>query len=215
MRINKLIILWLALALACACSHEQEPQYIAGFISEIDSEQLIAIDSMDSGTIKRFVINENTQRQTSELIKGNIAEIMYIPTEGEQEPTAISITTDDTYPKVLGRWTTPEGEKIPIDIELLTHGRIHQNTPEGILEYTSWQLLGREDTIRLIGRISLPPIVENEKKRANDDKKEEETQPAPQREQAFTTLAVVGIESDRRTLTIINNKGQKSTLYKN
>ena len=203
----------IALALICACHREQPPQYIAGFISEIESEQLIAIDSMGSGIIHRFTIDENTQRQSSGLIEGNVAEVMYIPTEEEQTPAAINITTDDTYPKVLGRWGTPDGEKMPIEIELLTRGKIRQHTPEAILEYTSWQLLAKEDTIRLIGRLSLPPIVEKDKKKEKD-KESEEVQPAPRREQAFTTIAVVGTEGDRRTLTLITNKGTKSTLYK-
>lgn len=203
----------IALALICACHREQPPQYIAGFISEIESEQLIAIDSMGSGIIHRFTIDENTQRQSRGLIEGNVAEVMYIPTEEEQTPAAINITTDDTYPKVLGRWGTPDGEKMPIEIELLTRGKIRQHTPEAILEYTSWQLLAKEDTIRLIGRLSLPPIVEKDKKKEKD-KESEEVQPAPRREQAFTTIAVVGTEGDRRTLTLITNKGTKSTLYK-
>ena len=203
----------IALALTCACHREQPPQYIAGFIIEIESEQLIAIDSMGSGIIHRFTIDENTQRQSSGLIEGNVAEVMYIPSEDEQTPTAISITTDDTYPKVLGRWGTPDGEKMPIEIELLTRGKIRQHTPEAILEYTSWQLLAKEDTIRLIGRLSLPPIIEKDKK-MEKDKESEEVQPAPRREQAFTTIAVVGTEGDRRTLTLITNKGTKSTLYK-
>ena len=202
-----------ALALICACHREQPPQYIAGFISEIESEQLIAIDSMGSGIIHRFTIDENTQHQSSGLIEGIVAEVMYIPTEEEQTPAAINITTDDTYPKVLGRWGTPDGEKMPIEIELLTRGKIRQHTPEAILEYTSWQLLAKEDTIRLIGRLSLPPIVEKDKKKEKD-KESEVVQPAPRREQAFTTIAVVGTEGDRRTLTLITNKGTKSTLYK-
>ena len=73
----------IALALTCACHREQPPQYIAGFISEIESEQLIAIDSMGSGIIYRFTIDENTQYQSSGLIEGNVAEVMYIPTEEE------------------------------------------------------------------------------------------------------------------------------------
>ena len=178
----------ITLALICACHREQPPQYIAGFISEIESEQLIAIDSMGSGIIHRFTIDENTQYQSSGLIEGNVAEVMYIPTEEEQTPTAISITTDDTYPKVLGRWSTTDGEKMPIEIELLTRGRIRQHTPEAILEYTSWQLLAKEDTIRLIGRLSLPPIVEKDNKKEQES---EEVQPAPRREQASTATAVV------------------------
>ena len=203
----------IALALICACHREQPPQYIAGFISEVSLGQYIVIDSMGSGFTKHFIVDENTQYQESGLINGNVAEVMYIPTDEEQALTAVTITTDDTYSKVLGRWTTLEGERIPIDIELLTRGRIKQYSPEGILEYTSWQLSAKEDTIRLIGRLSLPPIVEKEKKKAKpeDDK---EPQPAPRREQAFTTIAVVGTEGDRRTLTLITNKGTKSTLYK-
>ena len=203
----------IALALTCACHREQPPQYIAGFISEVSLGQYIVIDSMGSGFTKHFIVDENTQYQESGLIEGNVAEVMYIPTEEEQTPAAINITTDDTYPKVLGRWSTTDGEKMPIEIELLTRGKIRQHTPEAILEYTSWQLLAKEDTIRLIGRLSLPPIVEKNKKKEKD-KESEEVQPAPRREQAFTATAVVGTEGDIRTLTLITDKGTKSTLYK-
>ena len=203
----------IALALTCACHREQPPQYIAGFISEVSLGQYIVIDSMGSGFTKHFIVDENTQYQESGLIEGNVAEVMYIPTEEEQTPAAINITTDDTYPKVLGRWSTLDGEKMPIEIELLTRGKIRQHTPEAILEYTSWQLLAKEDTIRLIGRLSLPPIVEKDKKKEKD-KESEEVQPAPRREQAFTATAVVGTEGDIRTLTLITDKGTKSTLYK-
>ena len=203
----------IALALTCACHREQPPQYIAGFISEVSLGQYIVIDSMGSGFTKHFIVDENTQYQESGLIEGNVAEVMYIPTEEEQTPAAINITTDDTYPKVLGRWSTLDSEKMPIEIELLTRGKIRQHTPEAILEYTSWQLLAKEDTIRLIGRLSLPPIVEKNKKKEKD-KEREEVQPAPRREQAFTATAVVGTEGDRRTLTLITDKGTKSTLYK-
>ena len=203
----------IALALTCACHREQPPQYIAGFISEVSLGQYIVIDSMGSGFTKHFIVDENTQYQESGLIEGNVAEVMYIPTEEEQTPAAINITTDDTYPKVLGRWSTLDSEKMPIEIELLTRGKIRQHTPEAILEYTSWQLLAKEDTIRLIGRLSLPPIVEKNKKKEKD-KESEEVQPAPRREQAFTATAVVGTEGDIRTLTLITDKGTKSTLYK-
>ena len=203
----------IALALPCACHREQPPQYIAGFISEVSLGQYIVIDSMGSGFTKHFIVDENTQYQESGLIEGNVAEVMYIPTEEEQTPAAINITTDDTYPKVLGRWSTLDSEKMPIEIELLTRGKIRQHTPEAILEYTSWQLLAKEDTIRLIGRLSLPPIVEKNKKKEKD-KESEEVQPAPRREQAFTATAVVGTEGDIRTLTLITDKATKSTLYK-
>lgn len=212
MRFN-ILLLGLAVTSLIACHREQAPQYITGFIDTTTSEGAIIIDSMGSGHTLGFIIDENTTYEESGLIEGNIAEIMYVPTE-EQTPVAISITTDDTYPRVLGRWATPEGERTPIEIELLKHGKIHQRLPGGVLEYTAWQLMAKEDTIRLIGSLSLPPIAEKDKKKEKAGKSDEEIQPAPRRKQAFTTIAVVGTESDRRTLTIINNKGQKSTLYK-
>jgi hypothetical protein len=66
----------------------------------------------------------------------------------------------------------------------------------------------------------LPPEVsakkreEKSEKKAADDENEQELQPAPRREQAFSAVAVVGVDSDRRTLTIITNKGATSKLYK-
>ena len=217
----RILLFSLAIALLCACHREQAPQYITGFIDDISRDGAIVIDSMGSGHTIGFVIDENTAYEESGLIEGNIAEIMYLPTEDETAPAAISITTNDPYPKVLGRWATLEGEKTPIEIELLSRGRVAQLSPEGVLEYTAWQLLAKEDTIRLVGRVSLPPEVapkkkgeKVEKKSANDADAEEEVQPAPRREQAFSAVAVVGVDSDRRTLTIITNKGAKSKLYK-
>ena len=214
----RILLFSLAIVLLCACHREQAPQYITGFIDNIPSEGAIVIDSMGSGHTIGFVIDENTAYEESGLIEGNIAEIMYLPTEDETAPAAISITTDDTYPKVLGRWATLEGEKTPIEIELLSRGRVGQLLPEGVLEYTAWQLMAKEDTIRLVGRVSLPPEVAPKKKGEKAKKKsadtEEEVQPTPRREQAFSAVAVVGVDSDRRTLTIITNKGAKSKLYK-
>ena len=214
----RILLFSLAIALLCACHREQAPQYITGFIDDISRDGAIVIDSMGSGHTIGFVIDENTAYEESGLIEGNIAEIMYLPTEDETAPAAISITTNDTYPKVLGRWATLEGEKTPIEIELLSRGRVAQLSPEGVLEYTAWQLMAKEDTIRLIGRVSLPPEVAPKKKGEKAEKKsadtEEEAQPALRREQAFSAVAVVGVDSDRRTLTIITNKGVKSKLYK-
>ena len=172
---------------------------------------------MGSGHKRGFILDENTTYDESGLIGGNVAEIMYIPTEDEATPAAISITTDDTYPKVLGRWVS-EGEKMPIEVELLSRGRVVQLSPEGVMEYTAWQLMAKEDTIRLIGRVSLPPEVAPKKKGEKGEKKsatdtEEEVQPT-RREQAFSAIGVVGVDRDRRTLTIITNKGAKSKLYK-
>lgn len=216
----RILLLALATASFCACHREQVPQYVTGFIDNLSPEGAIVIDSMGSGHTIGFVIDENTTYEESGLIEGNIAEIMYLPTEDEATPAAISITTNYTYPKVLGRWTTLEGEKLPIEIELHSRGRISQLSPEGVLEYTSWQLLPKKDTICLIGRVSLPPEVsakkreEKSEKKAADDENEQELQPAPRREQAFSAVAVVGVDSDRRTLTIITNKGATSKLYK-
>lgn len=204
----------------CACSDEVQLQSVAGYIKEGSNEQQIIVDSMGSGVLKYFALSDQTTFDAEGLVAGNIAEVIYTPTTTEIVPTAITITTDDTYRKVLGRWTTLENERLPIDIKILQHGKIEQTSPSGILQLTAWQLTAKEDTIRLIGRLSLPPIVEkdsNKKKTTSEKKtpseKGDSITPPARREQAFTTLAALDRDGDRRTLTIITDKGTKSTLY--
>lgn len=208
----------LAVSALCimACSRTEQAQSVAGYIADGTTEQMLIVDSMRSGKLLQFMIDDQTLYEADELIEGNIVEVAYIPTEDEQTPIAQEITTDETYPKVLGRWALLGGERLPIDITLLPHGKIEQTLPSDILRYESWQLIAKEDTVRLFGRLSLPPIIEKRSKedKAKSSAENEEVVVPQRRERAFTATAVVGIEGDRRTLTIVTDRGAKSTLYK-
>ena len=198
----------------CACRKELKEQMMAGYIAEDCDGQTLIVDSMGSGTIKRFMLDDQTIYEEFDLVAGNIVEVAYMPTDEGQMPSAIAITTNDTYPKVLGRWKTRENERLGIEIDIKRHGKIEQTLPEGILEFTSWQLLAKEDTIRLFGTLSLPPeVIKAEKKKPSKEAKEEEATEPARRTTAFTAEAVVGRDGDSRTLTIITDKGAKSTLY--
>lgn len=194
---------------------EVEPMIAAGYIESAMPEQSIIIKG-DTIGVRHFAIDEQTVFEGGEMVEGNIAEIIYMPTEEEGElPLALTITTDETYPKSLGRWATEGKVSLQVDIELQPRGVIVQHEPQQALRFTSWQLAGEENRITLYGTMSLPPEFKKEKK----DKKEEEITIPARRERNFSISATLTKQSDSNTesrmvLVLRTEKGRESKLYK-
>lgn len=214
------IIPILTLILLVACKEQIEPQSIAGYIADCN-EEMILIKS-DSTSI-RLKIDDNTALEHKEILSGNIVEAIYLPSEKEGElAKAIEIFTDETYPKALGHWQSSKGANPKIDIQLLSHGRIQQNSPQTTLQFTRWQLSGKENHIKLFGTLSLPPIFEKKSKEQEKKTPENESAeelPTPQRRiMHFEANAELSTTDDSKTeshrvMIIQTEKGHKSTLY--
>ena len=194
---------------------EVEPMIAAGYIESATPEESIIIKG-DTIGVRHFAIDEQTVFEGGEMVEGNIAEIIYMPTEEEGElPLALTITTDETYPKSLGRWATEGKVPLQVDIELQPRGVIVQHEPQQALRFTSWQLAGEENRITLYGTMSLPPEFNKEKK----EKKEEEITTPARRERSFCISATLTKQSDsntdsRQVLVLRTEKGRESKLYK-
>lgn len=214
------IIPILTLILLVACKEQIEPQSIAGYIADCN-EEMILIKS-DSTSI-RLKIDDNTALEQKEILSGNIVEAIYLPSEKEGElAKALEIFTDETYPKALGHWQSSKGANPKIDIQLLSHGRIQQNSPQTTLQFTRWQLSGKENHIKLFGTLSLPPIFEKKSKEQEKKTPENESAeelPTPQRRiMHFEVMAELSTTDDSKTeshrvMIIQTEKGHKSTLY--
>ena len=214
------IIPILTLIILVACKEQIEPQSIAGYIADCN-EEMILIKS-DSTSI-RLKIDDNTVLEQKEILSGNIVEAIYLPSEKEGElAKALEIFTDETYPKALGHWQSSKGANPKIDIQLLSHGRIQQNSPQTTLQFTRWQLSGKENHIKLFGTLSLPPIFEKKSKEQEKKTPENESAeklPTPQRRiMHFEANAELSTTDDSKTeshrvMIIQTEKGHKSTLY--
>lgn len=214
------IIPILTLILLVACKEQIEPQSIAGYIADCN-EEMILIKS-DSTSI-RLKIDDNTALEQKEILRGNIVEAIYLPSEKDGElAKALEIYTDETYPKALGHWQSSKGANPKIDIQLLSHGRIQQNSPQTTLQFTRWQLSGKENHIKLFGTLSLPPVFEKKSKEQEKKTPENESAeelPTPQRRiMHFEANAELSTTDDSKTeshrvMIIQTEKGHKSTLY--
>ena len=214
------IIPILTLILLVACKEQIEPQSIAGYIADCN-EEMILIKS-DSTSI-RLKIDDNTALEHKEILSGNIVEAIYLPSEKEGElAKALEIYTDETYPKALGHWQSSKGANPKIDIQLLSHGRIQQNSPQTTLQFTRWQPSGKENHIKLFGTLSLPPVFEmksKEQEKKTPENESAEELPTPQRRiMHFEANAELSTTDDSKTeshrvMIIQTEKGHKSTLY--
>ena len=193
---------------------EVEPMIAAGYIESATPEESIIIKG-DTIGVRHFAIDEQTEFEGGEVVEGNIAEVIYMPSSEPSElPLALTITTDTTYPKALGRWTTAAKAQLQIDLELKPRGRIIQHQPQQALHFTSWQLSGEDEQIVLHGIISLPPEIEKAEKR----KKDEEPTLPQRRERKFKITARVTKQSDsntesREVMIFRTEKGVESRLY--
>ena len=222
MRFSTILALATLLLLCHSCHRELPPQSVAGYIVSVSGEQEIVVEVTDSATIKlaaprtmSFAIDDNTTYESNGIVEGNIVEVIYQPADDEPTPTAIEIATDDTYPRALGRWANNEHSKLRIDIELLPNGHIRQRLPAQTMQFKSWQLTKDENIITIAGEVSLPPIVAPKPKTKESKDKSEQAEASPaRRTMAFTTTATIGIDGDRRTLTMRNNKKEQAVLYR-
>lgn len=204
--------------LCLACRKHVEPQYITGYITTINDTEII-LEVPDSISSKQvFAIDENTMRDEGAYYEGNIAEVEYMPaTEEGERPLALDITTDPTYPRMLGRWHTDKDDKLQIDIILQAHGKVLQVAPTEILQFTRWQLTGVEDEITLHGTLSLPPIKNPEEKKNKKDNDELESAPSRRTMNFCATARLTdddeGNTEQHKVLIITTDNGRKSKLY--
>lgn len=208
------IIYLLGLLSLTACNREIEPQSIAGYITEGSNSTMILITHPDSVAPMKILLHEDTKFSGGAPIVGNIAEVVYQPSEEEDIiPTALSIAADKTYPQALGKWESRNERSLDIAIELLPYGKIAQSEPSDILTYTSWHLTGNEDIIELCGTLSLP--AERPKKDKKVKKGDEiDTLVLPTRRlRSFCVTAKLGFENNNKMMTITTDNGRKSKLH--
>ena len=215
---SRIISILTITTLLTACSQQQrEPMIAAGYITADSSNEVLRIEG-DTIGVKAYAITDETEMVGGAAIEGNIAEVIYLPSEEVDElPQALTITTDASYPKALGRWQTEAKAQLQVDIELLVRGEVRQHLPEQTLRYTGWQLTGEEDEIILRGVISLPPEVKSKEKRAKKGEEEDIT-PPQRRERHFEIKGRITKISDsntesRRAIVLRTDKGRESILY--
>ena len=201
------------------CHKSIEPQCVVGYIASVTEGELITLDIPDSLPAKRsFAIDDNTECRSWELCNGNIAEVIYMPSEVEGEMAhAINIKGDATYPRMLGRWRTKKDDKFQIDITLQPYGKVLQTQPTDIFSLNSWQLTGTDDVISLHGTLSLPPESESTDKKKKKSE-EEMALPTQRRNMHFIVSATLadddaGLTERGEVLIITTDKGRKSRLY--
>lgn len=217
---SKLSILTIVICLsALSCREQVEPQSIAGYIIDTPNSNVIILSVPDSiPSERRYTINDDTQFSGGGIVEGNIAEVIYMPTEDGEQPIAQSVVADVTYPRIIGHWVTDKDDDLQIELLLQPHGRIRQNKPEGTLLFESWQLTGEENTITLHGTLSLPPQREP-KDKSKDRLKDDEEEFTPQRqEKHFSVVARLAYDEEGNTeqhkvLIITTDKGRTSKLY--
>ncbi len=190
---KRLIATAAAAAILVSCSRQQQELTTAGFIDSATPHRIV-LNSMEGENPGKtvFAIDDDTQFDPDGIIEGNIAEVIYLPSEQGETATAISIITDATYPDVLGLWKTYENAALPVAIELHTCGRLTQTRPTQVLTFTRWQLEGTDNTIMLFGRVTLP---------------------GGEQSGEFATRAVFSREKGKKLLTLKPDNGRETKLY--
>lgn len=136
-------------ATVVSCRHEMPLQYMAGVV-EAASPASLAVRSIAGDSVLMFVVDEATERSGGDAIEGNAVEVCYRGSHDSPELTALSVTGNETYTDVLGRWATGRRAELPVEIELLPRGEVRQTAPPSLLHFDSWYVDGVQD-----GRISL------------------------------------------------------------
>ena len=200
--------------LSLSCRKQQEPQSIAGYIIDTTNSNQIILFVPDSIPAERsYVVDDNTLFSGGTVMEGNIAEVIFLPSDDETLPVAQSVTADVTYPRIIGRWTTDKDDELQIDLELQPHGKIEQRRPDTIISFESWQLTGEENTITLHGSLSLPPVKVDSKKIKADSVVIPTRQDKRFSVQAELAYDEEGNTEQHKVLIITTDKGRTSKLY--
>ena len=200
--------------LLLSCRKQQEPQSIAGYIIDTTNSNQIILFVPDSIPAERsYVVDDNTLFSGGTVMEGNIAEVIFLPSDDETLPVAQSVTADVTYPRIIGRWTTDKDDELQIDLELQPHGKIEQRRPDTVISFESWQLTGEENTITLHGSLSLPPVKVDSKKIKADSVVIPTRQDKRFSVQAELAYDEEGNTEQHKVLIITTDKGRTSKLY--
>ena len=200
--------------LSLSCRKQQEPQSIAGYIIDTTNSNQIILFVPDSIPAERsYVVDDNTLFSGGTVMEGNIAEVIYLPSDDETLPVAQSVTADVTYPRIIGRWATDKDDELQIDLELQPHGKIEQRRPDKVISFESWQLTGEENTITLHGSLSLPPVKVDSKKIKADSVVIPTRQDKRFSVQAELAYDEEGNTEQHKVLIITTDKGRTSKLY--
>lgn len=200
--------------LSLSCRKQQEPQSIAGYIIDTTNSNQIILFVPDSIPAERsYVVDDNTLFSGGTVMEGNIAEVIYLPSDDETLPIAQSVTADVTYPRIIGRWTTDKDDELQIDLVLQPHGKIEQRRPDTVINFESWQLTGEENTITLHGSLSLPPVKVDSKKIKADSVVIPTRQDKRFSVQAELAYDEEGNTEQHKVLIITTDKGRTSKLY--
>lgn len=132
-----------------SCRHEMPLQYMAGVVEAVTPASL-TVRSIAGDSVLMFVVDEATERSGGDAIEGNAVEVCYRGSHDSPELTALSVTGNETYTDVLGRWATGRRAELPVEIELLPRGEVRQMAPPSLLHFDGWYVDGVQD-----GRISL------------------------------------------------------------
>ena len=200
--------------LSLSCRKQQEPQSIAGYIIDTTNSNQIILFVPDSIPAERsYVVDDNTLFSGGTVMEGNIAEVIFLPSDDETLPVAQSVTADVTYPRIIGRWTTDKDDELQIDLELQPHGKIEQRRPDTVISFESWQLTGEENTITLHGSLSLPPVKVDSKKIKADSVVIPTRQDKRFSVQAELAYDEEGNTEQHKVLINTTDKGRTSKLY--
>ena len=210
----RVAIYTLMVILSLSCRKQQEPQSIAGYIIDTTNSNQIILFVPDSIPAERsYVVDNNTLFSGGTVMEGNIAEVIFLPSDDETLPVAQSVTADVTYPRIIGRWTTDKDDELQIDILLRPHGKITQRQPSSTLIFESWQLTGEENIITLHGSLSLPPVKVDSKKIKADSVVIPTRQDKRFSVQAELAYDEEGNTEQHKVLIITTDKGRTSKLY--
>lgn len=200
--------------LSLSCRKQQEPQSIAGYIIDTTNSNQIILFVPDSIPAERsYVVDNNTLFSGGTVMEGNIAEVIFLPSDDETLPIAQSVTADVTYPRIIGRWTTDKDDELQIDLVLQPHGKIEQRRPDTVISFESWQLTGEENTITLHGSLSLPPVKVDSKKIKADSVVIPTRQDKRFSVQVELAYDEEGNTEQHKVLIITTDKGRTSKLY--
>ena len=200
--------------LSLSCRKQQEPQSIAGYIIDTTNSNQIILFVPDSIPAERsYVVDDNTLFSGGTVMEGNIAEVIFLPSDDETLPIAQSVTADVTYPRIIGRWTTDKDDELQIDLELQPHGKMEQRRPDTVISFESWQLTGEENIITLHGSLSLPPVKVDSKKIKADSVVIPTRQDKRFSVQAELAYDEEGNTEQHKVLIITTDKGRTSKLY--